>query len=249
MPTSRELWDANAGAYDAFIGSDGDLVRREIVDPVLQQLCRTKGKRVLDAGCGNGYFAGKLQALGAREVIGVDFSAELIRRAQARFPKLKFQLADLTMKLPFAMGKFDLIVCHNVLMDLKDLDKVLREFKRTLKRQGELVFSVLHPCFSPPVAFWKRKVLGRLSRKKIQLQSSTYFNTPDYIIRLGKSKNLPTKLYHRTLEEYFMALKKAGFRVEELREPRADSKVLTAYPELYQFSRFPPTLMLRAISV
>jgi 2-polyprenyl-3-methyl-5-hydroxy-6-metoxy-1,4-benzoquinol methylase len=72
--------------------------------------------KVLDAGCGNGRISeivGKSKA----EYLGIDLSEEIIRRAKAKYPKEKFQKADI-LDLKFDEGKFDLIFCNAVLQHI-----------------------------------------------------------------------------------------------------------------------------------
>ena len=69
----------------AFVYSYGeDLV--ELLNPQAHE-------RILDLGCGSGQLTAKLNAL-AKEVIGIDKSAEMIIDAQSKFPAIHFQVAD-----------------------------------------------------------------------------------------------------------------------------------------------------------
>ena len=63
------------------------------------------GKRVLDAGCGEG-FATQTLADSAREVVGADYHAESIATAKARWrrPNLEFRVIDLASAEPDAVG-------------------------------------------------------------------------------------------------------------------------------------------------
>ena len=78
-------WDNFAGKLrDIFDPEDGDPHRIVLLNPVLLNLLGSvKGKRVLDAGCGEGYLSRKLDRLGA-EVTGVDFSSEMLAMARER---------------------------------------------------------------------------------------------------------------------------------------------------------------------
>src|SRR4051812_24248834 len=53
-----------------------------------------RGKRVLDAGCGEGYGAAMLAAGGAH-VTGVDVDADIIQRAQRRYRGARFECGDI----------------------------------------------------------------------------------------------------------------------------------------------------------
>lgn len=62
---ARERWDRNAARWHQMFGAN-DLSRHDLLDPIiLQILGDVSGKRVLDAGCGDGYLSRKLAKLGA----------------------------------------------------------------------------------------------------------------------------------------------------------------------------------------
>jgi ubiquinone/menaquinone biosynthesis C-methylase UbiE len=100
---------------------------------------------VLDAGCGNGLFTIPLSAH-ARMVYGVDFTEELLNDLKANLPtcqpaNLQLVQGDLR-RLPFSDEFFDSIVCYSTLYYVRELDRVLREFHRTLKRGGRAIFDL-----------------------------------------------------------------------------------------------------------
>src|SRR5947209_13153368 len=69
----------------------------------------TRGKRVLDAGCGAGYGSAEL-AGSAASVVGVDVAPEAIAFARAHYelPNLRFEEASCTA-LPFEDAAFELV--------------------------------------------------------------------------------------------------------------------------------------------
>lgn len=101
-----------------------------------------RGRRVLDAACGEGYGSALLAQHGA-EVLGVDISAEAIGHARRRYsviPGLRFQTMDVTaLELPEA--SFDLVVSFETLEHLAEHDALLQGFRRVLKPDGLLLIS------------------------------------------------------------------------------------------------------------
>ena len=81
---------------------------------VMQELIRTDVQRVLDLGTGDGFTLGRVllacpDALG----VGLDFSAEMLMQARARFgddPRVEIREHDLDDPLPVDLGSFDLVV-------------------------------------------------------------------------------------------------------------------------------------------
>jgi ubiquinone/menaquinone biosynthesis C-methylase UbiE len=99
--------------------------------------------RALDAACGTGRHARHLVELG-HDVLGIDLTPEMLRRATANVPEATFLEADVR-DIPAQDGDFDLVVCGLALAHLSDLDAGVTELARILKPGGRMVVSALHP--------------------------------------------------------------------------------------------------------
>ena len=100
-----------------------------------------RGKRVLDAGCGAGYGSADL-ARAAESVVGVDRAPEAIAFARAHYAahNLTFEEASCEA-LPQSDGSFELVVAFEVIEHLEDWRGFLREARRVLAPNGQLVVS------------------------------------------------------------------------------------------------------------
>jgi SAM-dependent methyltransferase len=100
-----------------------------------------RGRKVLDAACGEGY-GSALLAGSAAAVTGVDVSEAAIEHARRRYlaSNLDFLAAD-CLRLPFDDGSFERIVSFETLEHLADHDGLLREFRRVLAPEGFLLLS------------------------------------------------------------------------------------------------------------
>ncbi|MFM2594845.1 malonyl-ACP O-methyltransferase BioC [Vibrio harveyi] len=101
------------------------------------------GKRVLDLGCGTGYFSQLLQQRGAEVVCG-DISQAMLDKAKQRCGSeyMHYQLAD-AENLPFDDESFDYVFSSLALQWCTDLSYPLREIRRVLKVGGSGCFSTL----------------------------------------------------------------------------------------------------------
>jgi O-antigen biosynthesis protein len=108
------------------------------------------GRRVLDAGCGVGYGAALLAQVEGSEVLGIDLAEEIIEAAHGDMPSgVSLEVGDVT-ELPYEEGRFDLVVCFEVIEHLENPDLALDEFRRVLAPAGLLVISSPNRDVYPP---------------------------------------------------------------------------------------------------
>ncbi|MFE0100010.1 class I SAM-dependent methyltransferase [Streptomyces sp. NPDC059009] len=108
---------------------------------------------VLDIGCGDGRAARTAAPLLAgHRVVGVDWSQDALRRAQAHLPyAIRGELTD--GGLPFADGAADAVLFSEVIEHLVDPDSALDELRRVLRPGGHLMLS------TPNLAAWYNRGL------------------------------------------------------------------------------------------
>jgi len=99
-----------------------------------------RGTRLLDIGCGPGDFTRAFSDTGALAT-GVDFSPEMIRIAQDRFPEVAFKVAD-AERLPFDDCSFDVVVGAYLVHHLARPEVAFREIHRIVKPRGRFVFVI-----------------------------------------------------------------------------------------------------------
>src|SRR5206468_162323 len=101
-----------------------------------------RGKRVLDAACGEGY-GSALLAAEADSVLGMDIDDAAIAHAQARYGErtnLRFERGDCTA-LDVAAGSFDMIVSFETLEHVQAQRALIAGFARALADDGVLFVS------------------------------------------------------------------------------------------------------------
>jgi demethylmenaquinone methyltransferase / 2-methoxy-6-polyprenyl-1,4-benzoquinol methylase len=94
------------------------------------------GERVLDACCGTGDLALADARAGGR-VTGVDFSEEMLARAERKAPEFDWVQAD-AAALPFPDASFDSATIGFGIRNLADLEAGFRELARVLVPGGRL---------------------------------------------------------------------------------------------------------------
>jgi len=96
-----------------------------------------RGARVLDFGCGKGYFLHQLRAMGREDIHGV----ELNRSAQVSLRGQNFDVAGQVSELD-EPGPYDVITLFHVLEHLEDPKGFLVDLKESLGEGGRLVIEV-----------------------------------------------------------------------------------------------------------
>ncbi len=164
------------------------------------------GKRVLDLGCGVGFFGGIAQQRGAR-VTGLDFSAVALELCRARQPGMDVLRGDAT-RLPFASAAFDVVLLNDIIEHLaEDLGRaMLAEVFRVLRPGGRLVVDTDNDAF----------LMGRKGFRR--LNDWLERDTPQRVAlrEIKKTFNAPTlhiRIY--ATHELRALLQGAGFVIED----------------------------------
>src|SRR5688572_18887091 len=102
-----------------------------------------RGRRVLDAACGEGYGSALLAAAGG-QVLGVDVDPAAIAHARARYagaPGLRFDVADATALDALPDASFDLVCSFETLEHVEAQERLLDGLARVLAPGGLLLVS------------------------------------------------------------------------------------------------------------
>ncbi len=220
-------WNKTAEEFASYFAEGEEFYHKHIINPSMFDLLGDiEGKTILDLACGEGHFARKLSELAKRnvKVIGVDASEKMNDIATEKNEQfsdcLSFQVADACHMPQFQSNSFDIVVCNMALMDIKKYVEAIKEVARILKAKGIFVFSILHPCFWTPGSGWIRKhPEGTGSDNKNRWKVDNYHHRLVCKSPIKKNMQNETYYFHRTLGDYFSALRESGFVVSDLREP------------------------------
>lgn len=192
-PDDLSAWDDAAQAYaeQAQVDWFDEFIDRHLGD--------ITGKRVLDLGCGHGWFADELRQRGA-DVVAVDGSGRLLDIARDRYPHVTFEQHDLRGGYE---GEFDVVVALMVLMDLPDLSRL----RLRVRPGGVLIATILHP------AFFMQKTVDDDHGGYRQVRN--YLDEEQWWIEgFGGHSH-----YHRPIGAYVDWLASCGLGLVELHEP------------------------------
>ncbi|QLH81661.1 class I SAM-dependent methyltransferase [Halosimplex pelagicum] len=241
--------------------------RAQVLWPTLDELLPDlDGKRVLDAGCGDGTHAAALADRGA-DVVGVDASEGMVATAREHYgdrDRVAFRHADLTEGLDsLADDRFDLVLCQHVCSHVADLGPVAAAFARLVRPGGSVVLSTHHPFHEFLVVRDgsypdTRAIDGLDARPAVDADSPTYADAERYDLYWsgeapeegsdGGDEADPTTFHRRPLDALTDPLFDAGFALTGLREPdlseRLDDELAEDVSTL--LDRPPRSICLRA---
>jgi 2-polyprenyl-3-methyl-5-hydroxy-6-metoxy-1,4-benzoquinol methylase len=226
-----KAWDKVASKWSGRYSEYGDINRQYVIDPALFRIMGpVKGLSVLDAGCGNGYFCRLLAKKGAN-VYGIELSKRFVEFAKQKERQdplgIRYYSGTICDLAMFQDEAFHLVISNLVLMDLPNFDKAIKEIHRVLDKEGRLIFSIMHPCFSSaPVRGWVRKPEDS-NRKEdwMYWKVDRYFDRSMEIWRFYA--DWPALYsFHRPLSDYVNALTANGFAIAGFEEPVPSRKAM-----------------------
>jgi SAM-dependent methyltransferase len=198
------------------------------------------GRKVVDLGCGFGWFCRWARENGAAQVLGVDVSEKMLAQARATTSdtEITYTRADME-RLELAPAAFDVVYSSLALHYIANLDILLSQVHRSLVEGGSLVFSVEHPIYTAPadpnwfVAATGRKVWP-VDRYLDEGPRST-----DWLAK-GVIKQ------HRTLATYLNAILRSGFALRHVEEWGPTEEQIAARPQFADEHQRPPFLLVAA---
>lgn len=134
----EKYWDKEAKSFDEEHSKEDKCKWKEY----FQSLLGMPGtQKVLDVGTGTGFLAIMAAELGFF-VSGIDFSEKMLEIARKKTKEREldiFYIKGDFNELPFDNSSFDYVVNSRVLWTVTDPEKVLTEWKRVLKKGGQLL--------------------------------------------------------------------------------------------------------------
>jgi SAM-dependent methyltransferase len=196
--------------------------------------------RVMDLGCGFGWFCRWARQQGAAAVLGIDVSEKMLARARATTTDAAISYLKANMdRAELPQAAFDLAYSSLALHYIEDLGGLLAKVHRSLTPGGHLVFSVEHPIFTAPTQpGWSVGVEGR----KTWPVDSYLCEGPRRTDWLAKG----VIKQHRTLATYLDLLLRLGFSLSHIDEWGPTDEQIVARPALADERQRPMFLLIAA---
>lgn len=188
LASTRDYWvEKNAYYYKELTGIHKSLV--------------PKHANILEIGCGTGNL---LASLAPSYGVGIDFSHEMVKRAQGKFPLLTFKVMD-AHTLEFT-EPFDYIILSNLVGYTEDIWKVFRELQKISHPDTRIIITNYNYFWQPFLSLGE--LLGKKMPDKIQnwlpqeslidflslngfslIKKGTYLHCPLYFGGIGETIN------------------------------------------------------------
>lgn len=195
---------------------------------VADRFKKLNGEKVLDLGCGYGFYTDYFRSIGAN-AIGVDGSEKMIEIARGKYPMSVFSVMDITKLLDFENGQFDMVFSNQVLMDIDNIDIIFSECNRILKPGGIFYYGIVHPAFYD--SDWIEDDNNYKYAKAIDKYLAPYQSTNKF---WGETEH-----FHRSLSYYLNIAAKYGFILKQALEPISyDGKAKNSDLPLFFFAEY-----------
>lgn len=216
-----------------------DLLEQPAMKKLLPDLTN---KSVLDLGCGFGANCIDFVNRGAKSVVGIDISKNMLTLAEERNSdkKIKYQKMSMT-EISKLNEKFDLIYSSLAFHYVQDFNKLMEDIYNLLNDRGILLFSQEHPIVTSSLNGSNHYVT---ENENIKGYLMSYYQNPG--LRKESWFVDGVEKYHRTLSQTVNALCSAGFIVEHMAEPVPSHDALRKRPGLSKEFIKPNFLIIKA---
>ncbi|MHA4133864.1 class I SAM-dependent methyltransferase [Bacillus cereus] len=160
---------------------------------MVKNITEIQNKQIIDIGCGGGIYTKELALMGAKNVVGLDFSKEILQAAKENcnnFSNILFIHGD-AHNIPYPNETFDIVISRAVIHHLQDIPTFLREASRILNKNGVLILQdrTIEDCTIPGSPEHIRGYFFSLFPKLIEIESK----------RRPKTNTIQTELQKHSL--------------------------------------------------
>jgi demethylmenaquinone methyltransferase/2-methoxy-6-polyprenyl-1,4-benzoquinol methylase len=168
-PQVRAMFDRIASVYDVMNSVMTAGLHHRWRSRAADLAALGRGDRALDVATGTGDLAVELERrVGPEgEVVGSDFSEEMLALARRKAPGLRFEWGN-ALDLPYEAGRFDAATVGFGARNFSDLDRGLAEMARVVRAGGRVVVLEITTPQRPPLStffqVWFDRIVPLLGR-------------------------------------------------------------------------------------
>jgi ubiquinone/menaquinone biosynthesis C-methylase UbiE len=252
-PNTINQYNEHAENYHKHVSDPNDSTFHAYYEkPAIRtELPALDGLDVISIGCGSGVDARWLADNGAKSVVGIDISMNLLDIARSNNPDIKFLEMDME-KLDFEDASFDLAYSSLAIHYVDDWTAPLKEAYRILRPGSKYIFSCGHPIDSA-VDYeiengYKYALLGR----RINQQTRDRKIYGDYLAAdsggiapvEGTLNKIDVTVYHRPISLMIKQILDSGFKIDKMVEPLPVKAYEKIEPAIYEQLRKIPSFMI-----
>jgi len=145
-------------------------MRKKVLERVISKYkIDISNAKILDIGCGSGFYVDILWRKGVKSLVGIDITAISTRELSAKYPNFDFYEADITSPtlinaFPLNRRKFDVIIGFDVLYHIVDdtkFEQGIKNIRLLCSKNGFIFINDLFPHKVPYALFHvKHRLLG-----------------------------------------------------------------------------------------
>ena len=131
-----------ASEYDKDLNAWGYAYPRELKKILIDKIRINKNAKILDAGCGTGYVAETLKDLNFSNIVGLDYSQDMLNIAKKKKIYKRLIKQSLNKKTNLRSNQFNAVLCTGVLTSGHVGPVAIKELIRLTKKKGYLILSI-----------------------------------------------------------------------------------------------------------
>jgi SAM-dependent methyltransferase len=199
-----------------------------------------RGLKIVDLGCGAGWFCRWAREQGAAQILGIDVSKKMLERAAANTADsaITYTRADLE-QLNLPQAGFDFAYSSLALHYIENLEPLFSTVHHALVPGASFVFSIEHPIYMAPTRpGWILDADGRRTWPvdSYQIEGKRITNwLADGVVK-----------YHRTIGTTLNLLIRQGFTIRHVEEWGPSDAQIAAKPALAEERDRPMFLLIAA---
>jgi 2-polyprenyl-3-methyl-5-hydroxy-6-metoxy-1,4-benzoquinol methylase len=208
--------------------------KRLIFSDMIEKIGDIRGKKVLEFGCGEGWFTKILARKGA-EVWSFDISEEAVKKAESLMIREslndRVHLEQMAAEnLRYDSDMFDLVVGIAILHHL-DTASLIREIKRVLIPGGRAIF--MEPLgHNPLLNFYRRMTPNVRSKDETPMRFEQFASIEQAFARFEHKEYYLTTIF--ALIFYFVGMNKLMLKTRD-KLHRLDKEILDTFPTLSRY--------------